>query len=176
MFDFFSSENIDWFWRVSVAQIFIFFLLLLGLISFSIPMSGEIRPFFILMALYYWSIYRPSLLHPFVVFLYGFIFDIVLGFPLGLHSILFLVIQWVIKSQRLFFMGQTYLVVWIGFTVTTFSALLIEWIFFSVLSAGFVPYSAMINNLVITVFLFPLVSYFFILMHRFLPIAHKPFL
>lgn len=176
MFDFFSQEKIDWFSRVLLAQVVIFFLFMLGLVSFSIPMSGEVRPFFILMALYYWAIYRPSLLHPFFVFIYGIIFDLILGFPLGIHAVLFLLVQWVIKSQRLFFMGQTYLVVWIGFSLTVLSVLSVEWIFFSALAGAWLNLTSILTGFVMTSLLFPLITLMFIVVHKILPVTQKPYL
>ncbi len=176
MVELFSPEKINWLWRVLIAQAIVFSLFMLGLISFSIPMSGEVRPFFILMALYYWAIYRPSLLHPVLVFFYGLVFDLVLGFPVGIHAVLFLLVQWVIKSQRLFFMGQTYLVVWIGFSLTVLSILSIEWFFFSALAGSWLSLKTITLTFLMTSLLFPLVTFFFIMAHKILPVTQKTYL
>lgn len=175
MLELFSSEKIDWFWRVALAHSVIFFLFMLGLISFSIPMSGAVRPFFILMAIYYWAINRPTLIHPFFVFIYGIIFDSVLGFPIGIHSLLFLTVQWVIKRQRSFFLGQTYLVVWMGFAMTSLSVVLIEWLFFSVIAETWLNIKPMFFSFLITVLSFPIGTLIFIAVHRILPVKQKSY-
>ena len=164
---------LDWFWRLFLAQSVIFILFVMSLISFSLPMSDENRPYFILMAIYYWAIYRPTLILPIFVFCMGLVFDLVVGFPLGLHSILFLLVQLVIRNQRLFFMGQTYLVVWMGFTLTCFLVLTSEWLFFSAKTGEWVTLKPIVSSFLLTLLSFPLVTLLFISVHRLLPVAPK---
>lgn len=173
--DVFSSEKIDWFWRVSLAQFFIFCLFMLGLVSFSIPMSEKIRPLFFLIAIYYWAIYRPGMIHPFFIFVYGIVFDLVLGFPVGIHALLFLTVQWIIKTQGVFFTGQTYLVVWLGFAVTVLSVLTAEWLFFSVFAGTLMGVTTMLISFVMTCLLYPLITAIFMMIHRILPVTQKPY-
>ena len=163
----------DWVWRTAIAQVFFMALFLMNLVSISLPQTGEIRPYFLVMIIYYWAIYRPSILSPIFVFLLGFFYDLVLGFPLGMHGVLFLSIQWILNTQRLFFMGQTYLVVWIGFSLTCLAALFLEWSFFSILSQNLIEIGPLINSLLVTTFLFPLVALIFGLIHKILPLASK---
>lgn len=169
--DFTSFEKFDWFWRLSVAQAIIFALFLAGLVSFSLPMADQIRPYFILIIIYHWAIYRPTLLHPIQVFGMGFVLDLILGLTLGLHSILFLLLQWIMSKQRLFLMGQTYLVVWIGFALTCLSFVVFEWLFFSALAGSWLSFGSLFSSCIATILLFPLVSLLFISVQRLLPVA-----
>lgn len=173
MFDFVLFEKIDRLWRLCFAQSVVLFLSIINMISFYLPMTGEIRPYFILMAVYYWTIFRPTLLHPVILFFIGIIFDLVAGFPLGIHAVLFLLTQWVINTQRLFFMGQTYLVVWIGFALTCLSVLIIEWFFFSALAMHWINIKPVISSFIVTILLFPVITLLFISVQRLLPVVPK---
>lgn len=169
MSDFTSFEKINWFWRLSIAQSIIFILFMMGLVSFSLPLTEQIRPYFILIAIYHWTIYRPTLLHPILIFGIGFIFDLILAWNLGLHSILFLLVQWIIGKQRLFLLGQTYLVVWIGFALTCLSVIAFEWLFFSAVAGSWQAGISPLVSCIATILLYPLVSLLFISVQRLLP-------
>lgn len=171
MSDFNSLEFLDWLWRILLAQGMIFLLFIAGMISFALPMTDQVRPYFIIMAIYYWAVYRPTLMHPLEVFAFGVVYDLVLGFPIGGHAILFLLVQWVIRNQRLFLLGQTYLVVWIGFILTCVSVYLSEWLFYSAFEQTWLSATPMMMSVLVTILVFPLASLLFIGVHRFLPVA-----
>jgi rod shape-determining protein MreD len=171
----FFNNRLDWLWRVSLAQFTTIFLFLMNLSNFSFPMSGPIRPYFILMFLFYWSVYRPTLISPIFVFFLGVIFDLVLGYPLGLHSILFLVFQWVVSDQRLYFLGQPFFLVWIGFCLSAFCIYSFEWIFFSAYQMMWIETETLLLGFIFTICIFPLISLLFTLVHRFLPAENKAF-
>ena len=171
MFGFVLPEKFENFPRFLFAHSIIFFLFVFSLINLSLPLTGQIRPFFILMAIFYWSMHRPNMIHPLLLFVYGIAFDLILNFPVGLHAILFLLVQWVIKTQRAFFMGQPYLVVWICFACTCFSVFAIEWIFFSVISSMLLNLTPVLSSFLLTVLMFPPVSLFFMLINKMLPLT-----
>lgn len=173
MFNLNSLEIIDWLWRILLAQGMIFFLFIADMISFALPMTDQVRPYFIIMAIYYWAIYRPSLMHPLQVFAFGVIYDIVLFLPIGGHAILFLLVQWIIRNQRLFLLGQTYLVVWIGFVLTCAAIFLSEWLFYSGVEQTWLSVTPIISSALVTILVFPLISLLFIGVHRVLPVAPK---
>lgn len=168
-----ETFSVHSFLRYSVAYGFLLILFVLNLISFSIPLTELLRPYFILMAIYYWAIYRPDFIPPLVLFVLGVLYDLVLGFPIALHAILFLTVQWIIKNQRLFFLGQSYVSIWLGFILTCFSVLTLEFIFFSFLAHSFLDIKMIIGNLFVTVLGFPLITLFFILINRLLPLVPK---
>ena len=73
----------------------VFLLIVLSIFPFSLGHFGEIRPSFLLMAIYYWAIMRPSTLSPLATFIVGIAFDLMAGFPLGLNALTLVVAQWV---------------------------------------------------------------------------------
>ena len=169
MNDFLSSENISWLWRVGLAHGLILFLFLLGVTSFGFSFDETVRPYFFIICIYFWSIYRPTLMSPVYVFILGLLFDILLGLPLGLHALLFVVLQWGIRDQRLFFLGQPYMIVWIGFAFTCFTMMSAEWLFFSIISEGVHDFQKVIYGTVISTLIFPLITLLFNVIYRILP-------
>ena len=171
MIDFFSFERLGWLWRLFIAQCVTFILFMMSLTSFSLPMTGQVRPYFILMVIYYWAIYRPTFIPPVVVFFIGLFFDFLSGFPMGIHAILFLAAQWVIRDQRLFLMGQPYIMVWIGFALTCLFVYALEWGAFSLMNQSLLSVVPVLGSFSISILLFPLITLLFILVHRLLPVA-----
>lgn len=159
--------------RYSLAYAFLAFLFFVGLVSLSIPMTESVRPYFFLMAVYYWAIYRPSLMPSFVIFASGLLYDLVLGFPVGLHAVLFLSVYLIIKNQRSFFLGQSYFIGWLGFLMTCLSVQMIEYLFFSLRLGSVLSLFPLVGNFLISALFFPLISLIFILLNRILPLAPK---
>src|SRR5688572_30014044 len=130
------TERIGWGARVLMAQMLTLLLFTLNLVSFSLPYAGEMRPFFLLMAIYYWAIYRPTLLPPVAAFTLGLLLDVLSDFPLGLNAILLLAVQLIVRRNRLFLMGQPYGMVWMGFGLTCITVAGAQWAFFALMSQG----------------------------------------
>lgn len=154
----------------AAAYIFILFLFILSFVQFYIPQTGSIRPNLIIPIIYFWSLYRPTLIPVLLIFIAGFIYDLFLGYPSGLNSILFLVIYWVIKRQRNFFLGQSYLAIWIGFCVVSFLYFITQYLFFSLFFLSFVNIAPQIFIYFLGVIIFPLLSYVFIKINNILPV------
>ena len=176
MVDFLSSEKLSLYSRLGIAHAVIFFLFLLGLISYSIPFSDATRPYFIIISIYFWAIYRPTLLPIAYVFILGLLFDFILNYPVGLHALLFVAVQWGIRDQRLFFLGQPYMIVLIGFAFTCFAVLLSEWLFFSLLLGRGGDFNSVIYGTLISTLIFPIVTLLFNMIYRILPPAPQPHL
>ena len=174
MSDFTASERLDWFWRISVAHTFTALLLLLGLVNFAVPYIGQVKPLFLLMAVYYWAVYRPTLIPPFMVFVLGVIIDLLSGLSfLGLTAFVMLAVQWVVRNQRLYLMGQPFVMIWLGFVLTCFAATCVEWVMFSILSWDLQRFAPAIVTSLISISLFPFLAVLLHFIHRLLPVGQK---
>ncbi len=154
----------------ALAYAVIIFLFLLSFAKLYIIDSGSIRPNFILPIIYFWALYRPTLIPAVLIFALGLIYDLFLGFPAGLNSILYLLIYWIVKNQRLFFLGQSYVVIWIGFSIATLIYYLAQYAFFILFLLSYVEIMPQIHSLLICIIIFPLLSYIFIKINSVLPI------
>ncbi len=108
-----------------------------------------------------------------MVFFIGVFLDLLAGFPVGLHAILFLIVQWAVRDQRIFLMGQPYIMVWLGFGLICVGYSLIKALFFLAYIGGLPSLAMLMSSISLSVVLFPLVTLLFILAHKILPAAPK---
>jgi rod shape-determining protein MreD len=89
------------------------------LISLLFPIgSGMIFfPLLELMALYYWSIFRPTLLPNWLLLVLGLIYDLLHGNIIGIKALTNLAYKYFITSQRRLFINQPFIVIWSGFII-----------------------------------------------------------
>lgn len=161
----FSLEDIDWIWRGLVVQVFIFALFLLSFIYISLPLSIDIKPYFLLMAIFFWAIRRPTIISPVLLFGYGLLQDIFFDYPLGLHSALYLIFFYIIRKQRLYLMSQTYLVYLMFFGLLCFIYGVLEWCFFSAVYLKFFEIQALVFSFIFTVLIYPIINWAFTLLN-----------
>lgn len=174
MSDFAGFETLNWTLRLVLAQCVTLFILCLSLVSFSIPLTGEVRPHLLLAAIFYWSVYRPTLIPPWYVFVLGLLVDVLSGIPLGLNAFILVAVHWVVRTQRVYLMGQSFLGLWMGFAVTCFLSFSAQWSLFVLVTQSLVPAGPSLASAALTILVFPLVSLFLVLIHRILPVASKP--
>lgn len=167
-----TADKISWAARLGAVQLVIGLLFILNLVNFALPYAGQVRPLFLLMAIYYWAIFRPTLIPPVMAFMWGLLLDLLSGAPVGLNALIFLIVQWVVRDQRLYLMGQSYVTLWLGFAVTAFAYCFVQWLLFSLLYTTLAGYGMPLATALLSVGLFPLISLILVFTHRFLP--HEP--
>jgi rod shape-determining protein MreD len=167
-------ETFSWLMRLLLAQIVVLFFLCLNLVSFSIPFAGDVRPHFLLAAVFYWAVYRPTLLPPWYAFALGMLMDILSGVPLGLNAFILIAVQWVVRTQRVYLMGQSFFGLWMGFAVTCFLAASAQWTLFTVASHSVAPAGPTLASIGMSILVFPLISLTLVMVHKILPVASKP--
>ena len=95
-----------------------------------VGLSGlpEVTPFFTLMVVYHWSIYRPELLPAPAVFVLGLVQDGLSGGPLGLFALILIIVYGLVSMQRRTFLGKTFPVEWFGFSLVVVGATVASWL------------------------------------------------
>jgi rod shape-determining protein MreD len=106
-------------------------LILLSVIPTHIPGYGSIVPQLALMGIFHWTVFRPDLLPVFAVFVIGILQDSLSGAPMGLNTIVYLTVFGVVLGQRRFFLGKTFWVEWLGFSIIAAGAALQAWLLLS---------------------------------------------
>jgi len=74
--------------RLCLAHVQLIIFFVLGVVDWAIPFFDHVRPYFLWMAFYYWTIYRPTLWPPIYVFIFGLLIDLLLSMPFGLNAFL----------------------------------------------------------------------------------------
>ena len=141
------------------------FLVSLGLVVLTVlptrlPGFAQVAPSWPMMGIFYWSIYRPDLLPMWAVFVLGVLADIVLDMPLGVSSLLYLLIRGIVVGQRRFFLTNPFPMTWAAFAVIALGVMGLEWMLFILLHGEAVDPQILLWQYVILLGLFPLVTVF----------------
>jgi rod shape-determining protein MreD len=169
-------DRFEWILKLALAHGAILFLVLLNGVSFSIPHGGDFKPVFFLMAIYFWSIYRPTLTPLFYVFALGLLVDLQAGMPLGANALLLTILHSVVQRQRIFLMGQSFMILWLvfGMVAAVYGAAL--WLIMSVYLWSLQSIAPALFSFALSILIFPAISYVLLVMHRFLPLPPAGFL
>jgi rod shape-determining protein MreD len=97
-----------------------------------IPMTGlgarGVTPFSTLCVVYFWGLYRPDLFTALAAFLTGLIYDALAGLPLGLTSLVLLLVRHLVVVQQRFFLARSFPVIWCCFVLLALAALALRWV------------------------------------------------
>jgi rod shape-determining protein MreD len=144
-------------------------LLFFSIVSFTYPVAGAIKAPLLLMAIYYWAIFRPTLIPAWLVFAVGIFVDLMSGTDaVGASALVFVVVQWIVSDQRRYLMGQSFLMIWIGFILVSGVAGIAQWFVIGLLT-GWQPLKPLGFTILLGIALFPLISLLLHLTHKILP-------
>ena len=141
-------------------------LILLGAMPLSMPVDLPITPALGLMAVFYWSVYRPDLLPAVAVFALGLLQDLISGAPLGITAVIWLGTFGIVLNQRKIFLGKPFAMSWWGFSMVAVAAGAARWLISSALAGHLLDAHRMTAELAATVVLFPLAVSLFVATHR----------
>ena len=135
-------------------------LMLFAMTPTYVPGLSHVTPMYALMAVYFWSIYRPELLGYGALFGLGLLEDLLTATPVGATALVFLLTQWIVVRQQKFFNAKPFIVTWFAFIFIAAGAALIRWIAHGLVDdAGFTPLGPIFACYLITVALYPLVGW-----------------
>ena len=160
--------------RLMVPHVLLLVLLLLSLVNLPLPYVGTVKPYLVLMAVYYWSIYRPTLVPPLLCFLMGMLLDIISGVPMGLNAFILVGVQWLVRDQRRFLMGQPYMTTWLVFGLVSLACGVWQWGLLGLVNFKWAHPLPGLVAVALSILLFPLVTLLLNLTHRILPVASRP--
>ena len=149
------TENLG---RAGLVILVIFLLLLLSLFPLRLHGYGEVRPFFMLMAVYYWAIFRPTLLPPTATFVAGLVLDLAIAVPVGLNALTLVGVRTLTSLQQKFMLSQKFVVMWACFALVAFGAALFQWGVFCLLNWQVTAFKPSAISALLTALLFPAVA------------------
>ncbi|WP_417519195.1 rod shape-determining protein MreD [Minwuia sp.] len=133
-------------------------LVLMGTVPIGAPLLGPALPSFGLIAVFVWATHRPDLLPHWLAFGIGLTQDLVLGGPLGMNALIFLIVQGICASQRRFIAGRPFLLGWLGFAIIAVAVAIAQWVIACAYLVALVPIEASLMQATITIALFPLIA------------------
>lgn len=144
--------------RFSLTSFIVFVLLMLSAFPFKIGDFGEIRPAFLLMAVYYWAIFRPSMLPPSATFAAGLLQDLLSGFPPGMTAATLVIVQHITRNQRKLMLGQHFVVIWAVMQLLALCVGIAQWMVYSLLEWHIMPLKPVFTSALMTGVFFPLAA------------------
>ncbi|MGE3623753.1 MAG: rod shape-determining protein MreD [Bdellovibrionales bacterium] len=152
--------------RLALPFVVTLLMTLLGVVTWPLPNFGEVAPPLALIAVYYWAIHRPDLFRPSMAFLVGLLNDVLHALPLGLSALVFVGMHQLVFSQRRFFAGHSFFMMWWGFALTALTVLLAEWGALSLVRWQVVPFMPVFLQGALAVVIFPLPCWLLIRLQR----------
>ena len=134
-------------------------LIMFSTLPFYLPGYGQIGIQVGLVSVFYWSIYRPDLFPSVAALALGLWQDFLAGSPLGLQALIFLLANWAIVSQRKFFQGKSFSVVWWGFSTVVMITAAFSWAVVCLLNLTLINPLAAAFQALLTIGAFPFMSW-----------------
>lgn len=141
-------------------------MMLVAMAPTHVPGLAAIAPPLTLISVFYWAIHRPDLLRPSVVFVLGVLQDLLTGMPLGLSALVFTIAYWVVLTQRRFFLGNSFLLLWWGFGMVALSAAAIQWAVYSLTFVTVMGVRPAAFQALLAIAIFPLPAWLLMRLHR----------
>jgi rod shape-determining protein MreD len=133
-------------------------MLLIGTMPLHLPYFVPLGMGLTMISVYYWAIHRPDLLPAPAVFAIGLIGDLMGAAPLGVGTLLLLLVYAIALSQRRLFFGQPFLVVWWGFMMIAAGAMSLGWILSSIVGGAALDPKPTFFSYLMTLALYPAVG------------------
>lgn len=140
------------------------------LLATGLPIGAAARhggiPLTQLAAVYFWTLYRPGLMPPWVVFGLGLLADLLTAAPLGVNPLILLLLHGGVLTQRRALARQSFLLVWIGFALFAAGMLALNWGLRSLLSLNFQALGPALFECGVTIAAYPLLAWLFVRLER----------
>lgn len=137
-------------------------LVVLGAVPLHIEGYARVAPMLPLMAIYHWAIFRPDVIPAYAVFTIGLLQDSLTGMPIGVNALVYLVAYGIVLSQRGFFFGKSFIVLWMGFVFVAIGASLASWILVSGFHASLAEPKAVVFQNLLSIGMFPFLAWIFL--------------
>lgn len=131
-------------------------LMLLSLVPLNIGLLTDVRPMFLVIGVYYWSLFRPRFLSIFGLFVIGLFYDILSGLPFGLTALILIGINILIRSQRKILLHQPFWILWIVYISIAVGIGGLSWGAHSLIRFHMIPVMPYIMEVLLSIAAFPL--------------------
>lgn len=131
-------------------------LLLAGILPLHITSLQSVAPMLPLCAVFYWTLYRPDLMPAIAVFAIGLLQDILVGLPVGVSACVLVCVHAAVNTQRAFFAGKSFGVLWLGFAVVASAAQLFGWLLTCIYYLALITPDRIVFQAITTIGCFPI--------------------
>lgn len=146
------------FGRTGLTLLIVFVLIILSILPLGLEGYGEVRPAFVLMAVYYWAIYRPYMLSPVGTFAAGLVLDLLTGTPLGMQALVLVLVRTITMTQQKFMLAQKFGVMWACFGLVALGAGCAQWFIYSLMDWQMAGIKPVVISALLSTLLFPAIA------------------
>lgn len=143
-------------------------LAIIPVLPYGAPELSYVMPSLTLMTVYFWAIQRPDSMPASAVFVIGLWQDVLYGGPMGLTSLILILVRELLVNQRRVLIGKPFLVNWMGFALVAAGTLILGWILASWWHWKIVSAPPFVAHLALTVTLYPIFAGLFAGLQRWL--------
>lgn len=108
-------------------------LIMVAMLPLRVPLLTPVIPALPLIAVYYWSVYKPNLMPVWAVFLVGLFQDLLAAGPAGVGILSLLLVYGLVESLRRFLVGAGFLAIWLVFVPVAAASSLSAWLLTSLI-------------------------------------------
>lgn len=163
------SQKLDYLSRMILPALTTVILLLLTMLPMGMSGIAYFLPDICLISIYYWSIFRPSTMPFWFLFLLGILRDALFGSLLGLSSLVFIFFRVIVLMQQRYLFKETFTAMWFSFAGATALGLLLLWMLASAYSGTLLSLEAAFMQWVFTCGAYPLAHSGFGYVYKHLP-------
>ena len=127
----------------------------------AVPAHLPAAPNLGLIAVFYWTLHRPEAMPAFAALVLGLWQDILLGAPIGLHGVGFLLAHAAITFQRRLFSSMSFVVLWWAFGLTASLVAGLWWLATAVHHWRVVDPTPLAWQIALTVAVYPFLTWLF---------------
>jgi rod shape-determining protein MreD len=146
---------------------------LLAVIADMLPLlhvgPAGVMPLATLCVAFFWSLYRPDLFGVGTAFVAGLAHDALAGLPLGLTSLVLLLVRHVVIVQQRFFVARSFPIIWCCFALLAIAALALRWALACLWWGYLFAPRPIVFELLLTLALYPLATLLLARLHNAIP-------
>ncbi len=141
-------------------------LAVLAVVPVAVPDYSVVAPDIVLMSVFHWCIYRPSYLPYIAIFVIGLFVDLISAGPVGLTSLILLLVRRNVLNQRRYFAGRSFPFIWGGFTIAASATDALRWAVGSMIAWQVLDPRSFVFQTVLTVACYPILTLVFARLQR----------
>jgi rod shape-determining protein MreD len=160
------GRRLDLAWRHAFPITTSLLLMMLCLAPFGLWGQSALLPTVALTCVWFWSLYRPAVMAPPIVFLIGVLLDLLGYLPLGVGAVTLLMAHGMAQTLRRFLSRQGFFLVWLIFIGVACCVAGMSWALVSALTLSFESPGPVLFQAAIAVAMYPAVAIPLAFAHR----------
>ncbi|MEE8144649.1 MAG: rod shape-determining protein MreD [Kiloniellales bacterium] len=141
-------------------------LILVGMVPLRVPELSPVIPSLVMVAVYYWTVYKPNLMPLWAVFLIGLFYDLLGGGPVGVGILSLLLLHGLVGGVRRYMVGASFLAIWLVFAPIAAAAFFAGWALTCLIETRLIDPEPGLFGYLATIAVYPCLAWLFAQLQR----------